>query len=48
MKLSFATLLSAKSREVMADDLGGYMALLKLLKIITTDFIVYIGFYFFL
>lgn len=42
-KLSFAT----QSREVMADDLRGYMALLKLLKIITTDFTVYIGFYFF-
>lgn len=40
--------LSTGNRDVVADDLNGYMVLLKLLRRITIDFRVYMSFYAFL
>lgn len=47
-RLNFPVQLSTGNREVVADDLNGYMVLPKLLKTITIDLIVYINFYLFL
>lgn len=49
-RLHFPVQLSTGNREVVADDINGYMLLPKLLKVIIDfiDFIVYINFYLFL